>query len=352
MFFNLTKHIKKLAASLLSLSPIIIAQNPTCSNGRQIYNECCKKCGYSFTTTDELQRAFTEFRSDGSTAENKYGIMNCWDVNKITDMSNIFYNINGEKSEDSINEPINCWNVSRVTNMISMFLGATSFNQPLDMWDVSSVTNMHDMFNGATSFNQPLDMWDVSSVTSMNAMFNGASSFNQPLNSWDVRNVTNMQAIFYDGTSFNQPLDMWDVSSVTNMRYMFYNARSFNQPLDNWNVSNVHWMTEMFKYSEGFSQNLCKWFYMPYKTIPDVKEMFFRSSCTNTSDPNFDLNISFCGTTKYPTCHGIVSCNSGRCYSLFLILKHVQYRRTQQFRLILVTDFLFAFYHLLPVHLN
>jgi surface protein len=94
------------------------------------------------------------------------------------------------------------------------------------------------------------------------------------------------------------------------MESMFDGARSFNQPLDNWDVSNVFIMENMFKDAESFSQRLCKWFNMSYKSIPGVKDMFLRSSCGNTSDPNFDTMISFCGTNKYPTCNGIVSRNS------------------------------------------
>ena len=189
MFLNPTKITNKLAASLLSLSPIIIAQNPTCNNSDQVYNECCKGCGFSFSNTSDLQQAVIEFRSDGFTAENKYGIMNCWNVSNITDMSNMFYNEDASNglSRDLINEPIDCWNVSRVTNMKEMFLGATNFNQPLDMWDVSSVTDMYAIFGRAESFNQPLDNWDVSSVTNMYDMFSRATSFNQPLVSWNVR---------------------------------------------------------------------------------------------------------------------------------------------------------------------
>ena len=97
---------------------------------------------------------------------------------------------------------------------------------------------------------------------------------------------------------------------VTDMESMFDNASSFNQPLDNWDVSKVFIMANMFKDAERFSQSLCKWFYVSYKTIPDVEDMFLRSSCANKSDPNFGSNISFCGTTENPTCNGIVSCNS------------------------------------------
>jgi surface protein len=151
---------------------------------------------------------------------------------------------------------------------------------------------MYAMFYNGASFNQPLEGWNVSSVTDMSWMFYGATSFNQTLTGWNVSSVTDMSLMFSKATSFNQPLDTWDVSSVTNMNAMFYEAASF-------------------------SQSFCKWFNLTYKTIPDVKEMFFNSSCANTSDPNFDSKISFCGTTEYPTCDGIVSCNSRRYYSLF-----------------------------------
>jgi len=129
MYLNPTEDIKKLAASLLFLSPIIIAQNSTCNNSDQIYNECCKGCGYSFSNSSDLRQAVIEFRSNDSTAENKYGIMNCWNVSNITDMSFIFYNEDSvfePYNEDSVNEPIDCWDVSRVTNMSSVFFGATN----------------------------------------------------------------------------------------------------------------------------------------------------------------------------------------------------------------------------------
>jgi hypothetical protein len=49
------------------------------------------------------------------------------------------------RQASAFNQPLNFSNTSNVTNMQSMFYQATSFNQPLN-WDVSSVTDMGNMF--------------------------------------------------------------------------------------------------------------------------------------------------------------------------------------------------------------
>jgi len=100
--------------------------NPSCSKNK-VYNNCCKGCGYSFSSADELKKAVEDFRSNTSNANKEYGVMNCWDVSSITEMSHIFDREEAENNEDTFNEPIRCWNVSRVTTMFSTFLRATSF---------------------------------------------------------------------------------------------------------------------------------------------------------------------------------------------------------------------------------
>jgi DNA-binding transcriptional regulator PaaX len=64
----------------------------------------------------------------------KYGVMNCWDVSKIKDMSTAFFSESSYYGEvdDNINEPIQCWDVSNVTSMYGMFAFLASFNQPLN----------------------------------------------------------------------------------------------------------------------------------------------------------------------------------------------------------------------------
>jgi surface protein len=151
----------KLAALLVLLKLLFVSTQSESCNSDQVFNSCCNGCGYFFTSPDEVNNAVDAFRFNSAAATNKYGIMNCWDVSKITVMKSIFWS--ELKSDggtgDILNEPIQCWNVSSVTDMSFMFYGATSFNQPLENWNVSSVTDMEKMFYGATSFNQNLCQW-------------------------------------------------------------------------------------------------------------------------------------------------------------------------------------------------
>ncbi len=118
------------------------------------------------------------------------GKFNEWDVSKITDMSNLFKNL------ENFNEDISNWTVDNVTNMEGMFFNCRAFNKPIGNWNVGNVTNMKKMFGNCVNFNQPLDQWDVHNVKNMDSMFQGASHFNQSLNSWDISNVKSARNIF------------------------------------------------------------------------------------------------------------------------------------------------------------
>ena len=188
--------------------------------------------------------------------EETYGKMPKWNVSKVTDMSELFLDM------ENFNENISEWDVSNVTNMHGMFEGAWFFDQPLNDWDVSKVTDMADMFDSSnspnpSSFNQDISRWDVSKVTNMSYMFCGSDrgrhDFNQPIGNWDVSKVTDMSSMF-EHASFNQPIGDWDVSKVTNMNRMFYGAEAFNQDISQWNVSNVTNMNEMFYGAAAFNR--------------------------------------------------------------------------------------------------
>jgi surface protein len=172
---------------------------PTCPDGFT-FNTYANCCGYKFTTGGDLQTAVADYSFDKAAAIITYGVINCWDVSSITDMSYLF-------AYKSLNEPIGCWNVGSVTTMYAMFYVATSFNQPIANWNVGSVTNMYAMFYVATSFNQPIGNWNVSSVTYMGGMFYDATKFNQDLCSWynKLSSTTTFSddyyPLFFDGTS-------------------------------------------------------------------------------------------------------------------------------------------------------
>ena len=63
---------------------------------------------------------------------------NCIDTSAITDMSNLFRELNKIKYTIDISK----WNVSNVTNMNYMFYGYKNFDCDLSDWDVSNVKNM------------------------------------------------------------------------------------------------------------------------------------------------------------------------------------------------------------------
>jgi hypothetical protein len=110
------------------------------------------------TTKKELRTWIEEY----CRGEKNHGEPNTWDVTSVTDMSELFHEL------ETFNAPIVQWDTSQVTNMFCMFWGATAFNQPLT-FDTAQVTDMSSMFYEATAFNQPLT-FDTSQVTDMDVL--------------------------------------------------------------------------------------------------------------------------------------------------------------------------------------
>ena len=97
-----------------------------------------------------------------------YGHISKWDISQVTNMNELFCNIN-------FNEPIGEWNTGRVQDMSAMFKG-TRFNQSIGKWDTSRVEDMSCMFQESI-FNKSIGKWNTSRVKNMCSMFN-SSKFN------------------------------------------------------------------------------------------------------------------------------------------------------------------------------
>ena len=114
-----------------------------------------------FPQSKEELRAIIEKRIKAEGAEVD---LNDIDTSKITDMSNLFEDLD-------FNGDISIWDVSNVKNMSSMFYMCNKFNQDISQWDVSNVADMSYMFYMCNKFNQDISNWDVSNVNDMGDMF-------------------------------------------------------------------------------------------------------------------------------------------------------------------------------------
>jgi surface protein len=72
-------------------------------------------CPYAFTSKGSLQTAAQEYNANVATATAAYGPIADWDVSAITDMSDLFKDLN------SFNADISSWDTSSVATMSQMF---------------------------------------------------------------------------------------------------------------------------------------------------------------------------------------------------------------------------------------
>ena len=108
----------------------------------------------------------------------------------------------------------------------------------LNFIDTSDITDMSDLFRNLNIKNIKVNEWDVSNVTNMRFIFSNCNSFVGDVSNWDVSNVTDMYSMFANCYDFNCDLSDWGtrVSNVTNCRYMFYSCYSLRTDLSNWKL--------------------------------------------------------------------------------------------------------------------
>ena len=169
----------------------------------------------------------------GECPESQFGVMSDWDVSRVTNMDQLFYDpprVGGDKYK--------------------------SFDGMLGDWDVSSVTSFEKTFKNANAFKGTnLYNWDVSSATNMHGMFEHAESFVARISGWNVGKVKTMATMFQNALSFNQPLKDWDVSSCKDFARMFSGVREdgFAQDVSSWNVRNDANTNNMFLQNDAYA---------------------------------------------------------------------------------------------------
>ena len=183
--------------------------------------------GFSNVGLNDAVSSCIKISPEGNCVIASYGLIEDWDVSRVTKMPEMFYHAS------VFNADLSKWDVSGVTGTMGMmFSHAYVFDSDLSKWDVSRVTGMGEMFYKAYAFDRDLSNWNVSSVKSMYSMFSNANSFNADLSKWDVSRVTDMRNMFREAGSFNANLSKWDVPSSSKIRSgMFYGTTSFKQTL-------------------------------------------------------------------------------------------------------------------------
>ena len=185
---------------------------------------------YCPKTKEELENICIDLINNGNVD------LNCIDVSNITDMQELFSNIDFKCSEDIQHIDIDKWDVSNVTNMRAMFEGCMDLDCDLSKWDVSKVKDMGYMFYGCRLFESDLSNWDVSNVETMIKMFYECRSFDSDLSNWDVSNVESMVLMFENCSNFTgKGLDKWNVRKLKTKYYDIFNNCKKLKKIPNWN---------------------------------------------------------------------------------------------------------------------
>ena len=270
----------------------------------------------NITAADTLNMTgVTTMNSWFTSATNFNGNVSGINTTNVTDMSYMFFGINGIPT--IFNQDIGNWNVSKVINMSQMFWYATSFNQNIGSWDVSGVYDanaMERMFKNATSFNQNLTRWNVLNIPTLPYGFadecpllqkyyplwgttgavlieldNGITIsyiknttpsnrfiFANPrgYGEWfyiaDDSSKADINAYSYDQEKNSKPFKPNDQTDpvpfnnivttlMTDMEGLFDGATNFNSVISSWDTCNVTTMYCMFQNAEVFNRDISKW---------------------------------------------------------------------------------------------
>ncbi len=193
--------------------------------------------GYQDWHTRNNTSTVEMFRGAGTTAPGITALdLSGWDVDKVTDMTLMFYQANKLKTLNATGwaPGLN----ATASNLSQMFREASSLQQVIGIadWDTTKVTNLFRMFQSAGTTAPGLTTvdlhthgtsWDVSNVTTMSYMFNNANKLvSLDTTGWKIgTNKTNvtLDNMFGNAVSLTTITgsETWDTSKVINMSNMF-----------------------------------------------------------------------------------------------------------------------------------
>ena len=140
-------------------------------------------------------------------------------------------------------------------------------NANLNDIDVSNITDMSNLFEDLDSNiinNINISEWDVSNVTNMESMFNGCIKFNSDLSGWNVSKVQDFHSTFYRCKNFNSDLSKWNVENLKEASGAFIGCEKLDFNIDAWNPKNLYEATMINMFQESGFKKLPKW-YKKYK---------------------------------------------------------------------------------------
>ena len=223
---------------------------------------------YHPETKSELSKIIRKLLKDNQTD------LNIIDVSKITNMSDLFSQINDNITITNID--ISDWDVSNVTNMENMFFDCRKFNCNLSKWNVSNVTTMESMFSNCENFTgDGLENWDVGNVENIAAIFYNCKKFDCDLSSWKFNKVKQTRYMFCRCENFDCNVSNWKFDKIFFANGMFYGCKKFKGVgLDKWDVSNFTNMSYMFYDCKSLNVDIENGDIKPSINLADIKNMF------------------------------------------------------------------------------
>ena len=156
--------------------------------------------------------------------ENKIISIKLIDINKITNLSNMFNDCTQLLYFSNISK-INTINITDISNM---FYGCNQIVSLPDIsnWNTSNISNMAGLFQGCSSLLSLPDIskWNTSNVKNMSSLFEGCANLvTIKIADWDISKVESMNSLFKECKSLqNLPgISNWDTSHVKDKLYMY-----------------------------------------------------------------------------------------------------------------------------------